>query len=89
MGVTALWDTIRRHEQSVPLAQLAEDHHRRYGRPLRIAVDEADWRFNNLTAQQVYIIRETSKDPVFQGIERAMFYRICRLLTLNIQLICF
>ncbi|CAG5181449.1 uncharacterized protein ALTATR162_LOCUS9768 [Alternaria atra] len=82
-----LWDTIKKHEESVPVAQLAEEHHQRHGRPLRIAVDEADWRFNNLTVQQVYTIRETSNEYAFQGIEKAMFYRICRLLTLNIQLI--
>ncbi|KAF1830088.1 hypothetical protein BDW02DRAFT_116872 [Decorospora gaudefroyi] len=87
MGLPALWDMIRRHEESIPMAQLAEEHHRRHGKPLRIAVDEADWRFNNLTAQQVYTIRETSKEAAFQGIEKAMFYRICRLLTLGIQLI--
>ncbi|CAN9268483.1 unnamed protein product [Alternaria alternata] len=87
MGLTALWDTIKKHEESVPVAQLAEEHHRRHGRPLRIAVDEADWRFNNLTVQQVYTIRETSNEYAFQGIEKAMFYRICRLLTLDIQLI--
>jgi Holliday junction resolvase YEN1 len=65
-------------------------------------VDESDWRFNNLTPQQVYTIRESayltphrrrwlikaaSNEQAFQGIEKAMFYRICRLLTLNIQLI--
>ncbi|KAI4617579.1 uncharacterized protein J4E87_008215 [Alternaria ethzedia] len=82
-----LWDTIKKHEESVPVAQLAEEHHRRHGRSLRIAVDEADWRFNNLTVQQVYTIRETSNEYAYQGIEKAMFYRICRLLTLNIQLI--
>ncbi|USP82050.1 hypothetical protein yc1106_09324 [Curvularia clavata] len=89
MGLPArsLWDTIRRHEDVIPIAQLAEDHHRRHGKPLRIAVDEADWRFNNLTAQQVYMIRDISNQQAFQGIEKAMFYRLCRLLTLNIQLI--
>jgi Holliday junction resolvase YEN1 len=40
-----------------------------------------------LTAQQVYTIRQVSNEQAFQGIEKAMFYRICRLLTLNIQLI--
>jgi hypothetical protein len=53
-----LFDVIRNHEEIVPIAQLAEDHHRRYGKPLRIAVDEADWRFNNLTQAQVYAIRD-------------------------------
>ncbi|KAF2438962.1 PIN domain-like protein [Karstenula rhodostoma CBS 690.94] len=87
MGITALWDVIKGEDHSVPIAQLAEAHFKKHGRPLRIAVDEADWRFNNLTAQQVYMIRETSNEPAFQGIEKSMFYRICRLLTLNVQLL--
>ncbi|EUC46287.1 hypothetical protein COCMIDRAFT_36119 [Bipolaris oryzae ATCC 44560] len=87
MGIPALWDTIRRYEEAVPIAQLAEDHHRRHGKPLRIAVDEADWRFNNLTPQQVYAIRDATNQHAFQGVEKAMFYRLCRLLTLNIQLV--
>ncbi|KAF5846475.1 hypothetical protein GGP41_003853 [Bipolaris sorokiniana] len=87
MGIPALWDIIKRYEEVIPIAQLAEDHHRRHGKPLRIAVDEADWRFNNLTPQQVYAIRDATNQHAFQGIEKAMFYRLCRLLTLNIQLI--
>lgn len=31
------------------IALLAEAHFREHGRPLKIAVDEADWRFNNVT----------------------------------------
>lgn len=56
-----LFDVIRDHEEVVPIAQLAEDHHRRYGKPLRIAVDEADWRYNNLTQAQVYAIRDSMR----------------------------
>jgi Holliday junction resolvase YEN1 len=96
-----LFDTIRDYEESVPVAQLAEEHHRRHGKPLRIAVDEADWRFNNLTQAQVYAIRDSmyyraycgtiltflGSDLAYQGQEKTMFYRICRLLTLNVQLI--
>lgn len=33
------------------------------------------------------LICVASNEPAFQGIEKAMFYRICRLLTLNIQLV--
>jgi Holliday junction resolvase YEN1 len=96
-----LFDEIKDHDKSVPIAQLAEEHHQRHGRPLRIAVDEADWRFNNLTQVQIYTIRDSKRpygtictsltplasDPRYQGQEKNMFQRICRLLTLNIQLI--
>lgn len=54
-----LFNVIKDYEESTPIAQLAEEHHRRRGRPLRIAVDEADWRFNNVTQAQVYAIRES------------------------------
>jgi Holliday junction resolvase YEN1 len=82
-----LWDIIKEQDHSVPIAKLAEDHYKQHGRPLRIAVDEADWRFNNLTMPQVYAIREKSNQLAYQGIEKTMFYRICRLLTLNIRLL--
>ncbi|KAF3053788.1 hypothetical protein E8E11_007057 [Didymella keratinophila] len=87
MGIPELWDVIRDHEEVIPIARLAEDHFKEHGRPLRIAVDEADWRFNNLTQAQVYAIRDSSGEQAFQGIEKAMFWRICKLLTLNIQLV--
>jgi Holliday junction resolvase YEN1 len=100
MGIQ-LFDVIREHEEIVPIAQLAAEHHERHGRPLRIAVDEADWRFNNVTQAQVYAIRNgryhysslatmltyTASDTAYQGQEKIMFQRICRFLTLNIQLI--
>lgn len=59
MGIPRLWDVIKDQDRSVPIACLAEDHFRQHGRPLRLAVDEVDWRFNNLTVQQVYKIRES------------------------------
>jgi Holliday junction resolvase YEN1 len=48
---------IRDHEEIVPITQLAEKHYERHGKPFRIAVDEADWRFNNVTQAFVYTIR--------------------------------
>jgi Holliday junction resolvase YEN1 len=52
-----LFDVIRDHEETVPIAQLAEEHYERHGKPFRIAVDEADWRFINVTQAFVYTIR--------------------------------
>ncbi|KAF2796029.1 PIN domain-like protein, partial [Melanomma pulvis-pyrius CBS 109.77] len=86
MGIIGLWDTIREQDRSFPIAQLAEEHHRIHDRPFRIAVDEADWQFNNLSELKCAGIRETSTEA-FQGIQKNMFYRICRLLTLNIHLL--
>ncbi|KAF2278258.1 PIN domain-like protein [Westerdykella ornata] len=87
MGIKDFWEVVREQDHIIPLAQLAEEHFRTHGRRLRIAVDEADWRFNNLTQAQVYTIREKSNEPVFRGIEKTMFHRICRWLTMNVQLL--
>jgi Holliday junction resolvase YEN1 len=65
LTVGRLWDTIRDYEQSIPIAQFAEEHFERHGRPLRIAIDEPDWRFNNVTRQQVYAIRESTYMNIF------------------------
>ncbi|KAF2011286.1 PIN domain-like protein [Aaosphaeria arxii CBS 175.79] len=85
MGILALWDLIKDQDHSISTAKLAEDFYKQHGRPLRIAVDEAGWRFNNLTPQQVFVIREKSNQP-YQGIEKAIFYRLCHLLSLNVHL---
>lgn len=42
------------------MPKLASDHFRETGRPLRIAIDEAGWRFNNLTDAQVAAIRAST-----------------------------
>ncbi|KAF2091399.1 PIN domain-like protein, partial [Saccharata proteae CBS 121410] len=69
----------------VSLAELSDEYYRRHGRPLRVAVDEAGWRFSNLTDQQVAIIRK--KEPAANPIEKAILYRILKLLKLNIHLL--
>ena len=53
-----LWDIIGDGEV-VAIADLATEHFRRTGRSFRVAVDEAGWRFNNLTDAQVARIRES------------------------------
>ncbi|KAI6801262.1 hypothetical protein KC360_g1520 [Hortaea werneckii] len=52
MGINGLWDVIGEGE-IVHIADYAAQHFRKHGRPLRIAVDEACWRFTNLTPEQV------------------------------------
>ncbi|WPG99953.1 PIN domain-like protein, protein [Acrodontium crateriforme] len=82
MGITGLWDVLGEGEV-VELAKLSTDHFQKHRRPLRIAVDEAGWRFHNLTAQQVFAIRQ--REPAANPIEKAILYRIVKLLRLNIQ----
>jgi len=52
---------IKDYDKSVPIAQLAEEHYQNNNRPLRVAIDEADWRFNNVTQAQVYAIRDSMR----------------------------
>lgn len=82
MGINGLWDVIGRGEV-VSIAEYASDHFKKHGRPLRVAVDEPGWRFNNLTPQQVALIRQ--KEPAANPIEKTVMWRIFLLLRLNIQ----
>jgi Holliday junction resolvase YEN1 len=82
MGIDGLWDVIGRGEV-VSIAKYATDHFNQHGRPLRVAVDEPGWRFNNLTPQQVEIIRK--KEAAANPIEKTVMWRIFLLMRLNIQ----
>ncbi|KAL0259398.1 hypothetical protein SLS55_005134 [Diplodia seriata] len=79
-----IWDVLGDGELT-SIAQLASDHFQRTGRPLRVAVDEAGWRFCNLNPHQVKAIRQ--KEPAANPVEKAILYRILKLLKLNIQLL--
>jgi Holliday junction resolvase YEN1 len=67
------------------LADYAARHWQQHKRPLRIAVDEACWRFTNLTPEQVQKIREG--EPAANPVEKVILWRILRLLKLNVQLL--
>lgn len=54
----SLWDILGDGDV-VAIADLATEHFRRTGRPFRVAIDEAGWRFKNLTDYQVKLIRES------------------------------
>ena len=84
MGIHGLWEIIGRGDL-VSLAQYATDHYKQHGRPLRVAVDEPGWRFNNLTPAQVAFIR--SKEPAANPIEKNIMWRILHLMKYNIQLV--
>ena len=84
MGINGLWEVIGGGEL-VTLAQYATDHYKQHGRPLRVAVDEPGWRFNNLTPAQVEFIR--SKEPAANPIEKTIMWRIIHLMKYNIQLV--
>ncbi|GAB1736333.1 hypothetical protein NU219Hw_g6998t1 [Hortaea werneckii] len=84
MGINGLWDVIGEGE-IVHLAEYAARHFREHGRPLRLAVDEACWRFTNLTPEQVERIRDG--EPAANPVEKTILWRVLRLMKLNVQLL--
>lgn len=79
-----LWEVLGEGE-IWHIADYAAEFFNKHHRPLRIAVDEAGWRFKNLNAHQVEAIRES--ESAANPIEKVILQRIYRLLRLNIQLI--
>jgi Holliday junction resolvase YEN1 len=61
-NAASLRETIEACEEIVPVAQLADAHFRDHGRPLKIAIDEADWRFNNVPPDRVASIRSSARN---------------------------
>lgn len=59
LTVHSLWDILGDGEIT-SIAQLASDHFQRTSRPLRVAVDQAGWRFSNLNSHQVRAIRDSN-----------------------------
>lgn len=82
MGINGLWDVIGRGEV-VSIAKYATDHFNQHGRPLRVAVDEPGWRFNDITPQQVEMMRK--QEPAANPIEKTIMWRMFLLMRLNIQ----
>ncbi|TKA64300.1 hypothetical protein B0A55_09775, partial [Friedmanniomyces simplex] len=67
-GVSTLWDVLNDAGEIVHIADYAARRFERHNRPLRIAVDEACWRFTNLTPEQVERIREG--EPAANPVEK-------------------
>ncbi|KAF2159574.1 hypothetical protein M409DRAFT_60648 [Zasmidium cellare ATCC 36951] len=84
MGINGLWNVLGDGEVW-HVADYAAKHFKETGRPLRIAVDEATWRFANLTPEKVEEIRQGV--PAAAPAERTILWRILRLWRLNIQLL--
>ncbi|KAI7238291.1 hypothetical protein KC330_g2588 [Hortaea werneckii] len=84
MGINGLWDVIGEGE-IVHVADYAARHFQTHKRPLRIAVDEACWRFTNLTPERVQKIRDG--EPAANPMEKTILWRILRLMKLNVQLL--
>ena len=80
--MNSLWDILGEGEVK-SLAQLSTDHWNQHTRPLRVAIDEAGWRFHNLSDAQVAAIRQ--KVPEANPIEKAILWRVLKLMRMNIQ----
>ncbi|KAK5722230.1 hypothetical protein LTR17_014333 [Elasticomyces elasticus] len=85
MGITGLWENLDDAAEIVHLAEYAARHFEQHKRPLRIAVDEACWRFTNLTPEQVERIREG--EPAANPVEKTILWRALNLMKLNITMI--
>ena len=85
MGVNSIWETIGDGEV-VSIAELAANHFQKHGKPLRIAVDEASWRYKNVTHEQTLGIRQSS-GRLSHPLEKDILWRTCRYRALGIQLI--
>lgn len=72
LTVTRLWDVLGNGDVW-SIADYAAHFYKTYQRPLRIAVDEAGWRFT-LTPQQVEKIKEG--EPAANPIEKVVLWRI-------------
>lgn len=84
MGIPGLWDVLGDGE-IWSIADYAARFFEQHKRPLRIAVDEAGWRFNNLTPDQVEKIRQG--EPAANPIEKTVLWRALPLMRMNIQLL--
>lgn len=85
MGIKGLWDVIDPAGRVCSVADYAAEHYLQHRRPLRIAVDEACWRFTNLTPAQVAQIQ--AGEPAANPVEKVILWRILRLMRLNVQLL--
>ncbi|OBR14173.1 PHD-finger domain-containing protein [Colletotrichum higginsianum IMI 349063] len=79
------WNVVNEVGKERSLAQWAADHLKEQGRPLRIAVDEAHWRFKNVTDAKEAEIQKSC--PGSHPREKAILQRSLPLLRLGIQLI--
>ena len=78
MGITGLW-TILGEGEVCSIADYAATFFKEHNRPLRIAVDDACWRFTNLTPEQVHKIQE--QEPAANPVEKVI---LCKLVPTHV-----
>ncbi|CAA9959899.1 XPG-I domain containing protein [Pyrenophora teres f. maculata] len=83
MGIPELRPVIEACEEIIPLAKLAQNCYQQHGRPFKIAIDAADWHYHNVSPEQERYIKKM--EPAAHPVEKAIFFRVCKLLTMNIR----
>ena len=68
-----LWDVLGNGEV-IHIADYAARYFKKHKRPLRVAVDEACWRYNNVNEEQVEGIR-TKSDRASNPLEKNILYK--------------
>ena len=68
----SLWDVLGEGEVR-HIADFAAEHFKKHGKPLRVAVDEACWRYTNLTPEEVEKIRQG--EPAANPVEKTILWR--------------
>ncbi len=84
MGIHHLWE-LTGEGKSRSIAAWSSDHFKATGRPLRIVVDEANWRYKSLSDAQDAMIKKNCLGSNVR--EKDILERIKNLLTLNVQLV--
>ncbi|KAI1388966.1 PIN domain-like protein [Hypoxylon trugodes] len=71
--------------QTRSIVEWSSEHFERHRQPLRIAIDQANWWYKNITPEKESQIKRQS--PGSHPRERSIMERICYLLRMNVQLI--
>ncbi|KAI1456219.1 PIN domain-like protein [Annulohypoxylon moriforme] len=85
MGLKGFWLKERAIGETKSISQWSSDFFEFNHRPLRIAVDQANWWYKNVTPQKEAEIQRIS--PGSHPRELRILERICYLLRMNVQLI--
>ena len=83
---SSFWPTFGDCGEKRSIAEIAAEHLDRTGRSLRIAVDEAHWRFQNVNPTQVKAIRKESGRPS-NPLHKNILHRLLPLLHLSIHFV--
>ncbi|KAF4416722.1 Flap endonuclease GEN-like protein 1 [Colletotrichum fructicola] len=85
MGINGFWEVIKDTGVDTSLARWAAEHIKEHRRPLRIAIDEAHWRYKAITVEAFEEIKR--RTPPARPRELNMLDRIWSLMHIGIEII--